>query len=112
VDIKIPNNEIKGSRANNGYLPLTRDADPVHPSNEPGAAGDRRAGSMPLAGQASPIQPPNHRFAVGSSKMPQPPAATEPGKGSVPINPWDSMGMPNRASAQPDEAPVPRMPRR
>jgi hypothetical protein len=42
---------------------------------------------MPLAGQASPVKTPDHRFNVENAKMPQPPAAFEPGKGAVPVNP-------------------------
>jgi hypothetical protein len=39
------------------------------------------------------IKPPNHRFDVGMAKMPQPPAAKEPGKGDVPVG-AGKLGMP------------------
>jgi hypothetical protein len=77
-----------GARVNNSFLPLTGGPPAAHPSNEPGARGDRRGGSMPLAGQPSPVKAPDHRFNVENAKMPQPPAAIEPGKGAVPVNPF------------------------
>jgi hypothetical protein len=99
-----PNVTAPGNRAQNGYLPLARDANTMDPPNE--SVRDRRAGSADLAEIASPVHPPNHRFAVGMSKMPQPPSAVEPGKGSVPVNPWDVRGNPARATPERD------MPRR
>ncbi len=86
--IKPPNQQgPAGSRAANGYMPLSRDPSPTHPSNEPGAAGDRRGGSANLMGPPSPVKTPDHRFNVEDAKMPQPPAAVEPGKGAVPVIP-------------------------
>jgi hypothetical protein len=92
-----------GNGANNSYLPLTRVAGGVEPSNY-GAGGDRRGGSMPLGALPSPVQPPNHRFDVGMAKMPQPPSVVEPGKGAVPVDPWNDSGQPNRAIPEPDTA--------
>ena len=77
-----------GARANNGYLPLAGGQPAMHPSNEPGARGDRRGGSMPLASQPSPVTTHDHRFQVGDAKMPNPPSAFEPGRGAVPVNPF------------------------
>jgi hypothetical protein len=94
--VKPPNEETPaGNRANNGFLPLTKGGSPIDPPNE-AHAGDHRDGSFPLGGMAPQITPPNHRFQVGMSKMPQPPSAVEPGKGAVPVYPWDSSGMPNK----------------
>jgi hypothetical protein len=95
-----------GNGANNSYLPLTRVAGGVEPSNY-GAGGDRRGGSMPLGALPSPVQPPNHRFDVGMAKMPQPPSVVEPGKGAVPVDPWNDSGLPNRAIPEPDTAQQP-----
>ena len=102
--IRPPNKPgAAGNGANNSYLPLSREAGGVKPSNH-GADGDRRGGSMPLAAQPSPVRPPNHRFEVGMAKMPQPRSAIEPGKGAVPVNPWNDSGQPNRAIPEPDTA--------
>jgi hypothetical protein len=84
-----------GARVNNGYLPLTKGGSTVNPPNS-GPGGDHRAGSFPLGESGSPITPPNHQFSVGTSKMPQPNSAVEPGKGAVPVNPWDAQGNPSR----------------
>ncbi|MGO9467910.1 MAG: hypothetical protein ACLQVF_27550 [Isosphaeraceae bacterium] len=87
--VKPPNQQgPAGNRAANGFMPLARDPSPTKPSNEPGAAGDRRGGSANLAGQMSPVKTPDHRFKLEDAKMPQPPAAFEPGKGAVPVIPF------------------------
>jgi hypothetical protein len=95
--VKPANQEGPGGNCrNNGYLPLSFGMGDVRPSNL-GWGGDRRGGSNPLGGSASPVVPPNHRFDVGLAKMPQPESAVEPGKGAVPVNPWDSMGQPAKS---------------
>jgi hypothetical protein len=76
-----------GARAKNGFLPLSGEPPATHPSNEPGARGDRRGGSADLTPLASPVRVPDHRFNVENAKMPQPSSAIEPGKGAVPVNP-------------------------
>jgi hypothetical protein len=88
-DVVKPANESTpaGNRANNGFMPLVREASPVDPSNEAKVGGDRRGGSANLAGNASPVKMPDHRFKIEEAKMPQPPSAFEPGKGAVPIYP-------------------------
>jgi hypothetical protein len=92
-----PSNEAGagGNRANNSYLPLGGSAGPLPPSG-PGA-GDRRNGCVPLGGIASPVHLPVDRFDVETAKMPQPPSAIEPGKGAIPVNPWNAAGRPNQA---------------
>jgi hypothetical protein len=94
-----------GNRANNGYLPLAGAKGSVRPLNH---GGDRRNGSAPLGGMASPVHLYDHRFDVSKAKMPQPPSAIEPGKGAVPVNPWDAEGEPNHALTQPDSGRPPR----
>jgi hypothetical protein len=96
-----------GNRANHSYLPLGGSAHPGTPPHRDG--GDRRNGCVPLGGMASPVHPPDHRFDVDTAKMPQPPSALEPGRGAIPVNPWDAAGRPNHVTAEPD---IPREPRR
>jgi hypothetical protein len=109
--VKPPNEEqAGGDHRANGFLPLSGGSPTVHPAN--GAyGGDRRMGTMPLGGSGGAIHPPNHRFDVGMAKMPQPPSVTEPGKGAVPVNPWDIKGNPERSKPASDN-PTPRQPRR
>lgn len=58
---------------------------------------------------ATPVVVPSARFNVATAKMPQPPSVVEPGKGAVPIMPWDSSGTPNRMGGTlPDIAPKTR----
>ncbi len=94
-----------GNRANNSYLPLAGAEGPVAPLHHGGA---RRNGSAPQGGMASPVCRPDHRFEVDRAKMPQPPSAIEPGKGAIPVNPWDAAGAPNHALPQPDSGRPPR----
>jgi hypothetical protein len=89
-----------GDRRNNGFLPLSGGAAAVHPANMPGAQGDRRNGSFPLGATGERITPPNHKFDVGMVKMPQPESAIEPGKGTVPVNPFLPSGAPARVAGQ------------
>jgi hypothetical protein len=103
-----PPNEARpgGNRATNSYLPLGGAAGPRLSCDRDG--GDRRRGRAPLGGIASPIHPPDHTFDVKIAKMPQPPSAIEPGKGAIPVNPWNSGRRPNVMSS--DE--MPRQPDR
>ncbi len=66
----------------------------------PAQAGDRRNGSFPLGATGPAITPPNHRFDVGMVKMPQPESAIEPGKGTVPVNPFLPSGATARVAGQ------------
>jgi len=90
--VKAPNEEMRGDRRANGFMPLTESASPVRPPNEEvggtGAHRDRRGGSADLAGGASPITLPDHKFKLEDAKMPQPPSAFEPGKAAVPVQPF------------------------
>ncbi len=88
----------------NGFMPLSRDGSPI--TRNPGAGGDRRAGSFPLAGGASPINPPNQTGGNrhGYSSDDEMPAAVEPGRGAVPVNPFLAGGGVARSTAISDEA--------
>lgn len=108
MNVRIPNNETRSSRATNGYLPLTEQRDDVKPP----AGGDRRAGTMPLSGTASPVNVPDHRFRLSDARMPQPPSAVATGQGAVPVQPFASNGLPERAEVSiPDMARAAKPPR-
>jgi hypothetical protein len=98
--------DAAGNRAQNGYLPLVGTRGPVVPH---APDGHRPEGSTPRMKMPSPVHPPDHRFDVGKAKMPQPPSAIEPGKGAIPVTPWDSDGQPNQAGPVQD---IPRSPKR
>lgn len=57
----------------------------------------------PAKREPSPVKLPDHRFVAKDSKMPQPPAAREPGKGSIPIEPFTVQGLPSKAKPDPDD---------
>ncbi len=107
--IVTPPNETGtgGNRAKNGYLPLAGATGSVLPINHGG--GDRRHGAAPARRYGKPCE--TARI-IGSTsahaKMPQPPSAIEPGKGAIPVNPWNATGEPNRAIAEPDAGRPPR----
>lgn len=67
-------------------------------------------GGIPQAGRGA--MPTGDRFRVADAKMPQPPSAIEPGKGAIPIYPWNQAGLPQTSAPLPDDAPVPKMPPR
>ena len=95
-----------GNRAGHSYLPLGGSEQPgIRPHHD---GGDRRHGCVPLGGMGSPVNPPDHRFDVGTAKMPQPASAVEPGRGAIPVNPWDTAGRPSRVIAEPE---IPKEPR-
>lgn len=105
--VKPPNEgEFKSDRRANGYLPLAESASPIEPNERRG--GDRRAGSYPLSGGGSPItEAQNRDWKVGTSSQPNLPSPIEPGKGAVPVNPFQG-GMPGgRAMPIADEAKAP-----
>lgn len=78
------------NRANNGSVPLTRDASPIVTPNLSRYMHGDPGGSGPLTRMASPIVEPNKtKFADGDpGYTARPAAAVEPGKGSVPVNPF------------------------
>ncbi len=104
--IKPPNEAGPGgNRASNGYLPLGGTPGPVL---RPRHGGDGRKGCVPLDGTASPVRVPGRRFDVDKAKMPQPPSAIAPGKGAIPVIPWDASGRPIRAVGELDAERPPR----
>lgn len=106
--VKPPNGAGPGGNlANSGYLPLVGSAGPLPAAGL--AVGDRRSGSFPLGRRASPVHIPGQRFDVETAKMPQPASAIEPGRGVIPVNPWNAAGQPNRAQS---DSGIPRQPRR
>jgi hypothetical protein len=98
-----PNQELQGLSATRSRAPAA--GGPA--SRKPPAAfyGSDPGGSADLTRQASPVAPASHRFDVDNAFMPQPPAATEPGKGAVPVNPFLASG-PGlaRSTTLPDDA--------
>ena len=92
-----------GDHRNNGFMPLSGGAGTVHPSNM-GPGGDKRNGSFPLSAGAAMTKPPDHRFNVGQVGMPDQPWPDQPGKGSVPVNPFLPGGMAARSLPVADEA--------
>lgn len=57
----------------------------------------------PAKRDPSPVRLPDHRFSAKDSKMPQPPSAVEPGKGSIPVAPFTVEGSPARAEPDADD---------
>jgi hypothetical protein len=106
--VKPPNEgEWKNNDARaNGFLPLADHPSDCHPPNY-GPGGDRRGGSYSLAGEASTVHPSNRslggdrRGFSGDAEMP---AAVEPGKGAVPVNPFLAGGGMARAMPVADMA--------
>jgi hypothetical protein len=82
--VNAPNNSISNGNAGSSSS-LARHASPVTQPNASLRNGDP-GGSASLAKSGSPVNPPNHAFKVGSSKMPQPAAAVQPGKGAIPVD--------------------------
>jgi hypothetical protein len=83
--VKPPNQELQGltatrSRTPRAGVPVTRGSNSQLHAGDPGGSAD-------LTRQQSPVVQPSHRFNVDDARMPQPPAAIEPGKGAVPVNP-------------------------
>jgi hypothetical protein len=100
--VKPPNEMLQGLGQTRSMTPGAG-APATHEPNlslRSGATG----GSGPLTRFASPVSTPDNRFNVDHAKMPQPPSAIEPGTGAVPIYPFNSMGLPNRALPESDSA--------
>jgi hypothetical protein len=99
----------RGDHRNNSFLPLSGGPSTVHPANQ-GPGGDRRMSSFPLGGGASPVNPPNaDAFRWNPGMVPntsngQPGSAVEPGRGSVPVNPFLPGGAAARSLPEADMA--------
>jgi hypothetical protein len=61
--------------------------------------------SASLARSVSPVDPPNHRFNVENARMAQPPSATAPGSGAVPVAPFTPLGRPSPLNTPLRESP-------
>ena len=96
-----------GDGRNNSFASLAGGASTVHPANM-GMGGDRRNGSFPLSGGAPAIQRNMERFDVDQVQMPQPASAIEPGKGTVPVNPFLPGGAAARVAGQVADEAKPR----
>ena len=98
--VKPPNQELQGLAATRSATPRAGAPEARGP-NSALKAGDP-GGSADLTRRPSPVAPLNQRFHVDESKMPQPPAAIEPGKGAIPVNPFLAGG-PGLARAIPTD---------
>jgi hypothetical protein len=108
----VPNQGVwktRDGKENNGYLPMTRTAGNVRPSNDSTLRDGDAGGSANLAKNASPVNPPNDSTFRGGDKGTSGPAsanpsAVMPGQGAVPVNPFLVSGglVPSRPIA--DEA--------
>ena len=85
--VKPPNLELQGLAATRSARAASRACLRSRGPNSALHAGDP-GGSADLTRQPSPVAPVSHRFNVDDARMPQPPAAIEPGKGAVPVNPF------------------------
>jgi hypothetical protein len=100
--VKPPNEMLQGLAQTRSTTPGASDPMVMSPDHARHSADP--GGSGPLTRSASPVRTPDHRFNVDNAKMPQPPSATEPGTGAVPIYAFNPMGMPNRALPESDSA--------
>lgn len=85
----------------------------IPPNMQHSGAANRGCSSGPMGGTPQTgrgAMPSGDRFQLPDAKMPQPPSAVEPGKGAVPVNPWDAQGRPKQSAMLPDEAPLLRAP--
>jgi hypothetical protein len=104
--VKPPNKEdAAGNMKNNGFLSLAGSMGAVKGSNIEGRGGDRRDGSFPLTAGPVMAKPREHRFNVGQVGMPDQPFPAQPGKGTVPVNPFLPGGAAARSMPVSDMAP-------
>ena len=98
----IPNDRLKTLAEKRSMSPAAG-ASTVHPANERISHGDPGSSSG-MGRQASPVHPPDMKFNVQNAKMPQPPAATKPGQGGIPVDLRDftpmATGMAKKDSAK------------
>jgi hypothetical protein len=98
--VKPPNQELQGLSATRSAAPRAGVPE-SRGSNSSLFAGDP-GGTADLTRRPSPVAPLSQRFNVDLAQMPQPPAACEPGKGAVPVNPFLAAG-PGLARAVPTD---------
>jgi hypothetical protein len=99
--VKPPNEEHRGDRRANGFLPLAPSASPVTPTNLSRFMHGDAGGTGSLARQASAIPESNRRFDVDNANNSQVDNfPVQPGRGAVPVNPFLANG-PGLARAMP-----------
>lgn len=80
----------------------------IPPNNNFNGGNNRGHSGRPVTGTPTGrgSMPTGDRFSVKETDPPAefPAAPVTPGKGLIPINPWDSTGRPNRATAIPDDS--------
>jgi hypothetical protein len=84
--LQPPNQEHRGDRRANGFVPLMDTPGVIHPFDGQ-QGGDRRNGTSLLNSEPSPVHPPDHRFHVDGLIMREDPCAVEPGRGAIPVEP-------------------------
>lgn len=80
----VPNDRLKTLAEKRSAAPAAG-VPTVHPANERINRGDPGS-SSPMSRMASPVKTPDNRFSVGDAKMPQPPSASMPGPGMIPVD--------------------------
>ena len=105
--IKAPNQTAPGNHVHSSQN-RTSEAPGTHSPNDRSKAPIGSSSGM--GRMASPVNPPNasQRFKVEDAKMPQPPSAVAVGKGDIPVNPFNSKGMPNSSVPMRDSARRPK----
>lgn len=107
--IPTPPNQTLGSAVNSSG-PQGRSASTVHAPNAMVHDGNANNGFLPMTKQASTVQGSNEsfRFNVQDAKMPQPPSVLQPGPGAIPVNPFmgangttSSLRIPDKAGKTP-----------
>ena len=88
--VKPPNQELQGLAATRSHAPST--GSPAFSGSNSSLHSSDPGGSADLTRQASPVAPVSVRFNVENACMAQPPAAIEPGKSAVPVNPFLASG--------------------
>jgi hypothetical protein len=88
--INPPNQGLQGLDANRSHH-RSPDEAPPRPSSAT-ANGNAPGGSADLSKVVSQVVLPSHRFSVDTVFAPPAPAAVEPGKGAVPVNPFLASG--------------------
>ena len=84
--VKPPNDSLQGLARTRSASPAGS-ASPVNPPNGALRDGDPSSyGGRGYTKGPSPINLPDHRFNVSQAKMPQPPAAAQPGQGNIPVD--------------------------
>jgi hypothetical protein len=79
-----PNEEHRGDRRANSYLPLAGMHVAIEPCNQ-GQLGDSMRDTSLLIPNRSPVHEHGHRFDVESVRLPEAHCANAPGHGAIPV---------------------------